>query len=253
MNRNLHLRSYEKCNGNNHKPVTPLTCIAIDDDRFSLSVLEKHCSKTPFISLKEVFDNPLEALNHLKNNQPDLVFLDINMPEISGISIARKLRGMSMVIFTTSHRDFAQEGFDLDAIDFLLKPIEFGRFYQAVVKAKEHKDFRDLKELVEGDHDYIIIKEDYQNVKINLSDILFIEALDNYVKIHTTKRTYMTLRNLKSMANYLESKKFIRVHKSFIVALNHIDYFSRDQIHINNSVIPIGRTFMKKFRKEIQY
>jgi len=252
MKRELQLKSKVDYNGNNRKPLAPLSCITIDDDSFSLSVLEKHCSKLPFLALKEVFDNPLEALNHLKNNQPDLVFLDINMPEVSGISIARKLQGQSMVIFTTSHKNFAHEGFELDAVDFLLKPIEFDRFYQAISKAKEHKDFLELKEKVEADYDYIIIKEDYQNVKIKLSDILFIEALDNYVKIHTTQKTYMTLRNLKSMAGHLCSRNFMRVHKSYIVSLNHIDYFSRDQIHINNSVIPIGRTFMKKFREEIQ-
>jgi DNA-binding LytR/AlgR family response regulator len=106
--------------------------------------------------------------------------------------------------------------------------------------------------LVDENRDYIIIKEDYQNVKINLSDILFIEALDNYVKIHTPERTYLTLKNLKTMDYHLNSKNFMRVHKSYIVALDQIDYFSCDQIHINGSVIPIGRTFAKKFRNEIK-
>ncbi len=228
-----------------------INCIAIDDDNFSLSILDKYCEKLPCICLNSIFDNPLEALNYLKVHQPDLVFLDISMPEISGISIARKLQGKSMVIFTTSHKDFAHEGFDLDAVDFLVKPFDFDRFYQAIAKAREHRDFLRLKAMVEADHEYIIIKEDYQNVKVKLSDILFIEALDNYVKIHTLKKTYLTLKNLKAMANNLNSRNFMRVHKSYIVALDRIDFFSRDQIHINGNVIPIGRTFSKRFKEEI--
>lgn len=230
----------------------PIKCIGIDDDDFSLGILEKFCTKLPCISLESVFKNPLEALNYFKVHQPDLVFLDINMPEVSGISIARKLQGKSMVIFTTSHKDFAHEGFDLDAVDFLVKPFGFDRFYQAIVKAKEHREFLKLKAMVEADHEYIIIKEDYQNVKLKLSDILFIEALDNYVKIHTPKKTYLTLKNLKAMDEDLKSRNFMRVHKSYIVALDRIDYFSRDQIHINGSVIPVGRTFVKKFMNEVR-
>lgn len=229
-----------------------LQCIAIDDDELSLAILKRYCNKLPDISLNEVFNNPMEALVHLKNSKPDLVFLDIDMPEISGISIARKLKGQSMIIFTTSYKDFALEGFALDAIDFLLKPFDFERFYHAVAKAREYHEFQNLKQNREKEHDYIIIKEDYQNVKVNLSDILYIEALDNYVKIHTRHRTYLTLKNLKAMADSLNSKNFMRVHKSYIVSLNQIDHFSRDYIHINGSVIPIGRTFVKKFMQEIK-
>lgn len=231
-----------------------LHCIAIDDDAFSLRVLSQYCNKLPSISLNETYTNPLEALSHFKNNRPDLVFLDINMPEVSGITIARKLKGETMIIFTTSHKDFATEGFELNVIDFLLKPYAFDRFYQAVVKAREHREFQKLKEQVEGKQQekYIIIKEDYQNVKVRLSDILYIEALDNYVKIHTPQRTYLTLRNLKTMAEHLDHQNFMRVHKSYIVALDKIDYFSRDKIHINGAVVPIGRTFVKKFMDGIR-
>jgi DNA-binding LytR/AlgR family response regulator len=252
MKRDVGGKLRERSNEADTNTSIPLNCIAIDDDNLSLSILKRYCEKLPFLVLNEVFDNPLEALNHLKNNQPDLVFLDINMPEVSGICIAQRLKGQSMVIFTTSHKHFAHEGFNLNAIDFLIKPFEFDRFYQAVEKAKDYRYFLKLKGLVGENHDYIIIKEDYQNVKVNLSDILFIEALDNYVKIHTSKRTFLTLKNLKTMDYYLNSKNFMRVHKSYIVALDQIDYFSRDQIHINGSVIPIGRTFAKKFRNEIK-
>lgn len=239
-------------NGQHDNCHVPIKCIGIDDDDFSLSVLEKYCDKLPCIYLESVFNNPLEALNYLRIHQPDVVFLDINMPEVSGISIARKLQGKSMVIFTTSHKDFAHEGFELDAVDFLVKPFGFDRFYQAIVKAKEHRDFLKLKAMVETNHEYIIIKEDYQNVKVKLSDILFIEALDNYVKIHTHHKTYLTLKNLKAMDIDLKSRNFMRVHKSYIVALDRIDYFSREQIHINGSVIPVGRTFVKKFMNEVR-
>lgn len=240
-------------NNGTQKASDVLQCIAIDDDAFSLRVLSQYCSKLPSVSLNATFTNPLEALGLLKNNRPDLVFLDINMPEVSGLTIARKLKGETMIIFTTSHKDFATEGFDLNVIDFLLKPYEFDRFYQGVVKAREHREFQKLKEQIEGRQEkYIIIKEDYQNVKVRLSDILYIEALDNYVKIHTPQRTYMTLKNLKTMADYLDNKNFMRIHKSYIVALDQIDYFSRDKIHINGAVIPIGRTFVKKFMSEIR-
>ncbi|WP_044117949.1 LytR/AlgR family response regulator transcription factor [Alkaliflexus imshenetskii] len=230
-----------------------LNCTAIDDDILSLAILKKHCSKVPCIELNAAFTSPTEGITHLKSNKPDIVFLDINMPGMSGISIARELDEHIVIIFTTAHKDFAFEGFQLNAADYLLKPIDFDRFYQAVCKARDRVELEKIKHDHYHDEDgYIIIKADYKKIKINLSHILYIEALDNYVKIHTQKKTYVTLQNLKSIGEQLDEKNFMRVHKSYIVSLPVIDYFSREHIHINGLTIPVGRAYAKNFISRLQ-
>ena len=223
-----------------------LNCVAIDDDNMALAILKKYCGKIPCINLAATFSDPMDGLAHLKHNQPDIIFLDINMPGLSGLSIAQKASVKSEIIFTTAYKDYAFEGFQLNAADYLLKPIEFDLFYQAISKARDRIAIERLKQESFKDDEFIIVKVDYKNVKIRLSQILFIEALDNYVKIHTTKKTYITLQNLKAIGAKLSSQDFLRVHKSFIVSLPRIDFFTKDQIHIQTHQIPIGRAFSKK-------
>ncbi|TCO09813.1 LytR/AlgR family response regulator transcription factor [Natronoflexus pectinivorans] len=230
-----------------------LICIAIDDDNLSLSILEKFCKKISFIELTEAFNNPWDALVHLKNNKPDIIFLDIGMPEISGLAIAREFSNESMIIFTTSYKHYAFDGFELNITDYLLKPYGFKRFQQAVCKAREIIEYKKLKQqIINGSQEYIVVKSEYKNIKIETSEILFIEALDNYAKIHTKERSHITHQNLKYLGKKLDSHEFIRVHKSFIVAVSKIDFFSRESIHINSTNIPIGRTYLNKFKEHIK-
>lgn len=223
-----------------------LNCVAIDDDNMALSILKKYCEKIPCINLSATFSDPMDGLAHLNRHQPDIIFLDINMPGLSGLSIAQKASSKSEIIFTTAHKDYAFEGFQLNAADYLLKPIDFDLFYQAVSKARDRIALERIKQETFRNDEFIIVKVDYKNVKIRLGQILFIEALDNYVKIYTTKKTYITLQNLKSIGEILCPDDFLRVHKSYIVSLSRIDFFTKDHIHIQNHIIPIGRTFSKK-------
>ncbi|ASB49809.1 LytR/AlgR family response regulator transcription factor [Alkalitalea saponilacus] len=228
-----------------------LKCVAIDDDPLCLSILKKYCQKVPSLRLRGAYENPTDALPHLDRINPDIVFLDINMPEISGIRIAEIYNHKTTIIFTTSHKDFALEGFELNAADYLLKPLNFERFFQAVCKAKDRIEFKALKKLSFEDNDHVIIKSDYKNIKLKFSQILFIEALDNYVKIHTAKRNYLTLQNLKHFSKRLNGD-FVRVHKSYIVAVSKIEYFSRDQLRINGREIPIGRSYAQNFHEKVK-
>jgi DNA-binding LytR/AlgR family response regulator len=223
-----------------------LNCVAIDDDNLALTLLKKYCGKIPSLNMTAAFSDPMDGLAHLRHNQPDILFLDIDMPGMSGISIAEKANEKSEIIFTTSYRDFAFEGFQLNAADYLLKPIEFDQFFQAVNKARDRITMDKIKQESFKNDDFIIIKADYKNVKIRLSQILFIEALDNYIKIHTAKKTYVTLQNLKGIGEILCPQNFLRIHKSYIVSLSRIDFFTKEHVHIKSHQIPIGRTFSKK-------
>lgn len=230
----------------------PLHAIAIDDDNIFLTILEKLTSKIPCIDLKHKFNNALDGMLYLKKHKPDLVFLDINMPDISGLEIASQIDESIMIIFTTGHKDYAVDAFNLNAIDYLVKPFEFDRFYKAVCKAEECKKVKIAEpEKNEPEEDSLVIKAEYKNYKVQKSDILFIEAMDSYVKIHTHDQTYITLQNLKSMEELLNQDQFMRIHKSFIVSLNKIEHFSRNQVFVNGNPIPLGRTYLPAFRETI--
>lgn len=234
----------------------PLHCIAVDDDEFSLKIIRKLSEQVPCVDLRSTFNNALDAMVYIKKHSPDLVFLDINMPDINGLEIAGQIREKTMVIFTTAYKDYAIDAFDLNALDYLLKPFDQDRFYHAVCKADQLKVANELNlQNTPKDKEWdksIVIKAEYKNIQVKLSDILYIEALDNYVKIHTSGHTYLTLQNLKSISDLLDRNRFIRVHRSYIVSLPKVEQYSRNKIHINGDVIPVGRTFLPEFRKSIQ-
>jgi DNA-binding LytR/AlgR family response regulator len=231
-----------------------INCVAIDDDKLSIAVITKFCSKVPNLNLNASFTNSVEGFSHLKNNSVDLVFLDINMPNMSGISIAQEINNAIAIVFVTSHKNYAYEGYQLNAIDYLLKPLEFSRFFQAVCKAKDKIQIDKVKyQSFCIDDEYIIINCDYKKIRIAQSQIQYIEALDNYVKIYTTRKTYITQHNLKSMCAMLNNSCFFRVHKSFMVNLPVVDYFTSETIHINGYAIPLGRTYAKEFLKRLHH
>ena len=222
-----------------------LTCIAVDDEPLALEILRKYIAKIYFLELKGTFTDPFEAKKLLEETPVDLVFLDIQMPDINGIEFSKIInKRNTAVIFTTAFSEYAVEGFNVDAIDYLLKPIEYDRFLKAVYKAKEYVDYLSSQELQEG---YIFVKSDYQMVKINLKDILYIEGLDDYIKIYLPQKSILTLMTLKTIAQKLPVKEFLRVHRSYIVPITRIENISKSKIKIADKEIPIGISYSEHF------
>ncbi|MBS1637917.1 MAG: response regulator transcription factor [Bacteroidetes bacterium] len=224
-----------------------ITAIAIDDEIPALKVIENFCAKSSQIELKRTFNRPSEALAFLDESPVDLLFLDINMPSLSGLDLYRSLKKQTMVIFTTAYTEYAVEGFALNAIDYLLKPFTFERFEQAVNKACEYYDFQRNKKNAEPKEIYI--RADYSLIKLPLIDILYIEGLDDYLKIHVQGRKPIVARmTMKNILTNLPSKDFIRVHRSFIVPIQKIEKLYRKSIFINQVEIPIGISYEKDFQ-----
>ncbi|MGQ1786587.1 MULTISPECIES: LytR/AlgR family response regulator transcription factor [unclassified Saccharicrinis] len=226
-----------------------ITCIAVDDEPFALKIIEDFCRQIPWLNLLKTFNNPVEAFSYLQTHQPDVAFLDIKMPDISGIQLAEQLQELPFVIFTTAFSQYAVKSYNLDAIDYLLKPFDFNRFFKAVLKAQKHMSLNvsaSAKNTI-SDDTYLQVKIEYKNVKIKIADILYLESMDNYVKIFTSGKYYMPHQNLKSIHKQLPQNLFLRVHKSYIVSKQHISRYTHKEIHINDVQIPIGRTYLARF------
>jgi two-component system, LytTR family, response regulator len=226
-----------------------ITCIAVDDEPLALEVLKKYIAKIYFLELKGTFTDAFEAKKALDVESVDLIFLDIQMPDINGIEFSKLVnKKTTAVIFTTAFSEYAVEGFNVDAIDYLLKPIEYDRFLKAVYKAKEYIEYTNSQELAEG---YIFVKSDYQMMKINLKDIIYIEGLDDYIKIYLPQRSVLTLMTLKTIMLKLPPKEFIRVHRSYIVPISKIANISKSKIKIGDKEIPIGISYSESFFAEM--
>lgn len=221
-----------------------LTCIIIDDEPLARKGLKEYIADVDFLELAGEFDNPLKATDILARQQVHLVFLDIHMPKISGIDFLRTLQNPPLVILTTAYPQYALEGFDLSVLDYLLKPISFDRFFKAVLKARDHYEHRqpvNLGAQPESKDDYIFIKADNKLVKLAYNDIVFVEALQNYVTIHTNDKKFITYLTFKSMEESLPADKFIKVHKSYLVAIAKIGSIEGNEIIAGNHHIPISR------------
>lgn len=215
-------------------------CIAIDDEPLALQLINEYCSKISFLQLDKVFTNTDEANTWLQQNKVDLLFLDIQMPDVNGLQFYKSLIEKPPVIFTTAYRDFAVEGFNVDAIDYLLKPFEYDRFLKSVYKAKEYIEFLSSQELQLNS---IFIKVNYEIMKVNLKDIDLIEALDDYIKLYIKPNPVLTLMTLKSIQEKLPTRDFVRVHRSFIVPLNKIEKFSKTKLMVAGKEIPVGSSY----------
>jgi len=225
-----------------------LNAIAIDDEPPALRVIAHFCSQVDFIDLQKTFSRTDEALHYLENNSVDLLFLDINMPSMSGIEFYKVIPQEAMVIFTTAYAEYAVEGFNLSAIDYLLKPFTFERFLQGVNKAKEYQLFLQKNETQTPQ--YLFIKADYSVYKIAFSDILFIEGLDDYLKIHVENSKPIVARmTMKTMVEKLPSTDFVRVHRSFIIPFHRIENVRNKFITLAGEEIPIGSSYEKDFFK----
>ncbi|MFN8296844.1 MAG: LytTR family DNA-binding domain-containing protein [Chitinophagales bacterium] len=224
-----------------------IQCIAIDDEPLALELISTYCEEVEFIQLQKTFTKTSEALKYMQSNPIDLLFLDIQMPDISGIDFYKNLEDKTMVIFTTAYSEYAVEGFNLNAVDYLLKPYELERFRKAVNRAKEFYDYT-AKETNETN--YIFVRADYSLIKIDCNDILYIESIDDYLRIHLSgKKPVMTLSTLKAIEDKLPSSNFIRVHRSYIVALNKIESVRGKNIQLPLAEIPISNKYEADFFK----
>lgn len=225
-----------------------IQCIVVDDEPLAVQVIEGFIAKMPELQLQRSFSNPLEALAYLKQEPAvRLVFLDIQMPELTGVEFMQLLQNQVDVVIISAYDEYALEGFQYEATDYLLKPVSFERFVKAVQKViNKQKDIS----LVQNE--FIFIRTDKRIVRVNLSEILFIEALRNYVAIQTTTQKILTLQNLRGIEEILPPQKFIRVHKSFITAIDKIDSVERQRIFIGTHTVPIGDTYVKQFFEAIK-
>lgn len=226
-----------------------MLAIAIDDEPIALDIIESHASKVPFVELKATFTNAFEAITYLQKNKIDLIFLDIKMPDISGIDFLNSLTNPPLVIFTTAYSEHAVKGFELDAVDYLLKPFSLPRFLKGCNKAQE---IYNLRNHLEGEEQpaAIFIKDGYEQIKVQIKDILFIEASGNYTLIHLLDSPLLSTRiPISDMLLLLPTGNFIRTHRAFIVAKDKITKFDRSQIWINQVTIPIGVTYSQCLRE----
>lgn len=223
-----------------------ITAIALDDERPSLEVLDAFSSQVSFIDLKKTFSKTGEANLYLEENPVDLVFLDINMPAVSGIDFYKTMTHPAMVIFTTAYNQYAVESYELDAVDYLLKPFTFERFLKSVTKA------HDLKKLhmqsSDNQEKYLYFRVDYSLVKVAVADIIFIEGLDNYLKIHLVGQKPVVVRlTMKAILEKLPEKGFLRVHRSYIVSVDKIILVRNKMIRIAEDEIPLGSSYEEGF------
>ena len=233
-----------------------IRCLVVDDEPLALNILEDYISKMPFLQLVKATTNPIEALTLVQQGDADLVFLDVQMPELTGIQFLRIANGKAKVILTTAYPQYALEGYELDVVDYLLKPIAFDRFFKAVQKAQGILQPAAKPAIVaepaakdDFSNDFIFVKTEHKIQKVYLHDILFIEGLKDYISIFTSAERIITLQNMKKMEDALPPRHFIRVHKSYIVSINKIDSIERSRIFIGDKVIPVGDTYREDFFK----
>jgi DNA-binding LytR/AlgR family response regulator len=228
-----------------------ITCIAIDDEPPALKIIESFCEQVDYLDLKKSFISPNEAIHYINNYPVDLLFLDINMPSISGLEVFKKIKQPIMVIFTTAHGEYAVEGFNLNAIDFLLKPFSFERFKQSVKKAHDHYNYTINN--APATEQFIYIRADYSLNKINFDDIELIEGLDDYLKIHVKNSKNIVARiTMKGIMEKLPSARFARVHRSFIIPLDKITSVRKKIIYLDKIEVPIGTRYEEDFFNTIK-
>ncbi|MDO8994367.1 LytTR family DNA-binding domain-containing protein [Daejeonella sp.] len=224
-----------------------IRCIAIDDEFLALEVIENYVERLPHVQLVKTFTNALESISFLNQEQPDLIFLDIDMPEINGIEFLKSLNKPPLAIFTTAYSQFAPEAFDLDAVDYLIKPIPFERFLKAIQKVEQRMNSTADK----NNQPYLFIKSDYKTFRVDFDDILFIEGMKDFISVRTSNQEIPTLLTISGILEKLPASNFIRVHRSFVIALNKISSIERGHIFIGEFKIPIGDMYRDELMKRI--
>lgn len=231
-----------------------MRCLIVDDEYMARLLLEEYVRKIPSLELVGLCENALEAFHLLKTQAIDILFLDIQMPHLSGLEFVQTLRDKPAIIFTTAYSEHALEGFRLDAVDYLLKPFSFERFAQAVGKAADIVTFRKqhFQPAVLPAADHFFVKSDGKLIKVRFDDILYVEGLKEYISIYTTdKQRIITLQAIKNMESMLPEQRFARIHKSYIIALAKIDALVGNQVEIKKKLLPIGITYKEELLKKL--
>jgi DNA-binding LytR/AlgR family response regulator len=239
-----------------------IKCVLVDDEPLALDVLESYIQRVDGLELTARCDNALKAFEVLRNHTVDLIFLDIQMPKLNGIDFLKTLQNPPKVIFTTAYREYALEAFDLDVVDYLLKPIPFGRFLKALSKAfgQIQNTTQNINSNVSAEEyepyistDTLIVRSDKKMIKINLKDIIYIESLKDYVIIHLSDKRVVTKQKISFLEQKLMDNNFIRIHRSFLVSASKISAFTQSHIEINGQELPIGRSYKSEVGKILGY
>lgn len=236
------------------KTKTTIKCLIIDDEPIAREIIVSHVSKIHRIEVLAICSNAVEAFNYINNHEIDLVFLDINMPEITGIAFAKSIKNDIKIIFTTAYRDYAVEGFELRAVDYLLKPISFERLLKAVNtyfevhETENHNQPSDISEISE----FMFVRSDRKMIKIEFEEIQYIESYSDYLKIHLKSSTVVTRETITSVEAKLPRDSFMRVHRSYIVSLTFITSFTNEQVCIHQTSIPISRSYKNEVLQRLE-
>jgi len=236
-----------------------INCIAIDDEPLALEIIKDYCSKVSFLNLTQIFVNAVESIEYLRTNKTDLIFLDIQMEELTGIQLLNAIKNKPYVIFTTAYDNYALQGFELDVVDYMLKPISFERFIKGVNKVCERMQMEsnipspaDTKKMTSTESPFFFVKTETRMERIENNDVLYVEGMSDYWRIVTKTRRIMTLMNAKKLEEVLHEPQFCRVHKSFFVALDKIESIERNRIKIGDKYIPVSETYHKTFFELIE-
>lgn len=234
-----------------------IKCITIDDEPLALEVLESHISKIDDLQLEGSFTNPLKAFSFIRDNDIDLIFLDIQMPELSGLDLIKLISKDQHVILTTAYKEYAVEGYELDVTDYLLKPILFERFFKSFNKVLKYIELENSQQVIdltqenvlkESGEDFIFVNSDNKTIKVNFDQIYYIEAWRDYVKIVAKDEVILSLLSISSMERQLITGAFTRVHRSFIINKTYIEVIERNRIYMNGNWIPVGGSYRANFQ-----
>jgi DNA-binding LytR/AlgR family response regulator len=230
-----------------------VSCIIVDDETMAREIIASHLSKIDAIEVVAECKNAIEAFNYISKNTIDLVFLDINMPEISGIAFAKSINKDIKIIFTTAYRDYAVEGFDLQAVDYLLKPIAFERLLKSVNRYFEVTTSSNSTRIEPTDtNDFIFVRSDRKMLKVDFDAIIYIESFSDYIKIHTKDAVIVTRETISAIEAKLPKNRFLRIHRSYIICISKIQSFTHEHITINNKALSISRSYKKDVLKHLE-
>ncbi|TRZ42150.1 LytR/AlgR family response regulator transcription factor [Robertkochia solimangrovi] len=235
-----------------------LNCIVVDDEPMALDLIESYVLKTPFLKLAGKCNNAFEAMQLLKEENIDLIFMDIQMPDLNGLDFSRTLKGKARLIFTTAFDQYAIEGYKVDALDYLLKPFDYTEFLAAASKALDWYQITERNNQDSGGErkpakEYLFVRSEYRQLKIRIDDILYFEGLKDYIKIYLKdqQKPILTLKSLKSIFEELPEKRFMRIHRSFVIALDKIDEIERNQVVIQGKRITVSESYRDDFQEYI--
>ena len=228
-----------------------LRCLIVDDEQLARELIQSYCLKLPHLKVVAQCKSPLEALTFLQKERIDLIFLDIQMPDLTGIEFLKTLPHKPQVVFTTAYSQYALDGYELEVTDYLLKPISFERFVQAVNRASKNLRMISSPENIIKEEEYLILKADHKTYRIKFHDILYIEGLKEYVSYYTGDQRIIVLQSLKGLEETLPKHQFLRVHKSYIINKDHVRAINGNQVEITDKKIPIGKSYKEQVRDKI--